>query len=174
MGGSGHSYFFEKTLLEFLFLLVLQLRQLQSLEIKDHNKVSVHSLKLCGIVFIQLHPFLEIEQFQKKTNRQGRLVVKVMEFLAVQRRVLNNEEKQVDRGWWQLSGISRAGVNQKLKKERGIFRGGQDEIMWNFQGCWFQVLKFPRSVANIGTGVSLGLRGEALFCLEFPGIKLKT
>ena len=46
--------------------------------------------------------------------------------------------------------------------------GDQEKIMWNFQGGpWFKTLKFPRGVTQF-CGVS---RGEALFCLEFPGVK---
>ena len=45
----------------------------------------------------------------------------------------------------------------------------QEKIMCNFQGSWFQVLKFLKGVTQL-CGVSMG---EALFCLEFPRGKVK-
>ena len=51
----------------------------------------------------------------------------------------------------------------------GNFQGDQEKIMCNFQGSWFQALKFSSGVTQF-CGVS---RGEALFCLEFPWVKVK-
>ena len=57
------------------------------------------------------------------------------------------------------------GVGKKNKVEFLPGTGNQEKIIWNFQGCWFLALEFPRDVAKI-CGIS---RGGALFCLEFPG-----
>ena len=52
-----------------------------------------------------------------------------------------------------------------LTKNNVEFSGhDQKKIMWNFQGSWFEDLKFLKGVTQL-CGVS---RGEALFCLEFP------
>ena len=58
---------------------------------------------------------------------------------------------------------------QKLKGPRkGIFRGDQEKIMWNFHEPWIQALEFPRGIYNTSFGNS---RGEASFCPELLGVK---
>ena len=55
-----------------------------------------------------------------------------------------------------------------IKKQRGISRGDQEKNMWTLKEFWlFQALKLVRNVTQF-CGVS---RDEALFCLEFLGVK---
>ena len=51
-----------------------------------------------------------------------------------------------------------------------ISKGDQEKIMWNFLWSLFLALEFPRDLTQL-FGIS---RGLALFCLEFPGLKLKN
>ena len=48
--------------------------------------------------------------------------------------------------------------------------GDQEKIMWNFQGSSFLALEFPRDLMQL-CGIS---GGGALFCPEFPEVKLKN
>ena len=71
--------------------------------------------------------------------------------------------KYPNRGRWGYE------ISRGIKKIVCGISGGQEEIMWNFQGSLFVVLEFPRDRTQF-FGIS---RGLALFCLEFLGVKLK-
>ena len=51
-----------------------------------------------------------------------------------------------------------------IKKEME-FPGVIKKKVWNVHGSWFLTLEIPMGVTQFG-GIS---RGEASFCLEFPG-----
>ena len=57
-------------------------------------------------------------------------------------------------GKWNFQGF--------IKNNWEFPKGDQEQIVWNFQGSWFQALTQFGGVTS---------RGEALFCLKFPGVK---
>ena len=61
-------------------------------------------------------------------------------------------------------------INRKLqeskKKELEFPSMINKKILWNFHESWFLVLEIPTGVILFGV-IS---RGEASFCLEFPGV----
>ena len=89
--------------------------------------------------------------------------------------LFQKKSKQASGGVWGHE-ISRGSEKTEREKSRdqlkrsGNSGGDQEKIMWNFHGSWFLALEFPSGVSK-SCEIS---RFEALFCPEFPRIKLQT
>ena len=57
-------------------------------------------------------------------------------------------------------------LQESIKKEVEFPSMINKKILWNFHESWFLVLEIPTGVILFGV-IS---RGEASFCLEFPGV----
>ena len=80
------------------------------------------------------------------------------------------EKKQtVGAGIWNFLGYQKRSIwnFQDLIKNKLEFPKVTKKIVWNFQGTWFLALIFSRDL----TQFCRIFRGEALFYLEFPGVK---
>ena len=110
-----------------------------------------------------------------KTEGVNQRAAEGASFGCTQNGLFQKKSKQASGGVWGHE-ISRGSEKTEWENSRdqlkrsGNSGGDQEKIMWNFHGSWFLALEFP-------SGVSKSceiFRFEALFCQEFPRIKLET